>query len=71
MSLFAQWTADRVRGGDEGAVTLRAFDAIERLVADDSNAWGDILGAEFVEQAVDEPRTVELMGPMTRRRVRG
>lgn len=71
MSLFARWVADRVRAGHEGDVPSRALKAIEQLIEDQTVELGDALAAEFIEQAIDEPRVVELMGPRTRERARG
>jgi hypothetical protein len=61
---------DRLDAGTEDDVVQPVFDAVERLITENTFSLGDSLGAEFIEVTWDHPRAAAHMGPVTRERAR-
>lgn len=70
LSVFADWVCVRLENGDDEDAVRRAFDAVERLFADEGFPLGDALAAEFIEVVWANPQAVERMGARTRERAR-
>jgi hypothetical protein len=68
MSVFARWTLERLQSDPGSDAVPRAFQVVERLIADNTLELGDALAGEFIEIVWDVPAAVELMGELTRER---